>query len=260
MNAPDFQSFQRALGRHLRDPRHTPRPAGVPARRMAVYNELLFNNICGFLDNCFPVSRACLGEKRWRRLNRCFYRDWPSHSPWFREIPREFVRYLSETGIKQPLPPWFAELAHYEWVELAVDIMDCPIPAHDLSGNLLIGHPLLNPTLMNLSYQWPVHKIGSDYQPRKMQPTQLLVYRNADDEVQFVASTPVSARLLALLTRETLSGRAACLRLAAELQHPAPETLVSQGLSLLKQLRQQGIILGTSASAAPAKGLAPGFR
>ena len=247
MNAPDFQDFQRTFGRHLRDPRRNPRPTGVPARRMAVYNELLFNNICGFLDSCFPVSRATLGEKKWRQLNRSFYRDWPSHTPWFREIPREFVRYLSESTIKQPLPVWLAELAHYEWVELAVDIMDCPIPNHDSEGNLLIGQPILNPTLMNLSYQWPVHKIGPDYRPRKPQPTCLLVYRDAQDKVQFVASNPVTARLLELLKNTTFTGRAACLEIARELQHPTPEALVSHGLTMLEQLRQQGIILGTKA-------------
>jgi hypothetical protein len=244
MSAPDFQSFQRAFGRHLRDPQHTPRPTGVPARRMAVYNELLFNNICGFLDSCFPVSRATLGEARWRRLNRTFFRDWPSHTPWFREIPREFVHYLSEAEIKQPLPAWLAELAHYEWVELAVDIMDCPMPAHDDQGHLLIGHPVLNPTLMNLSYQWPVHKIGPGYRPRKRQPTQLLVYRDTDDEVQFVVSNPVTARLLAILASAALTGHAACLRIAEELQHPSPETLVNHGLTMLEQLRDQGVILG----------------
>ena len=244
MSAADFQSFQRAFGRHLRDPQHTPRPTGVPARRMAVYNKLLFNNICGFLDSCFPVSRATLGEARWRRLNRTFFRDWPSHTPWFREIPREFVRYLSEAEIKQPLPAWLAELAHYEWVELAVDIMDCPMPDHDAQGDLLTGHPVLNPTLMNLSYQWPVHRIGPGYRPRKRQPTQLLVYRDTDDEVQFVASNPVTARLLAILATTALTGRAACLRIAEELQHPSPETLVNHGLSMLEQLRDQGVILG----------------
>jgi len=244
MDAPDFQSFQRAFGRHLRDPRHAPRPAGVPARRMAVYNELLFNNICGFLDSCFPVCRATLGEARWRRLNRGFYRDWPNHTPWFREIPREFVRYLNEATVRQPLPAWLAELAHYEWVELAVDTMDVVIPTAKLAGNPLVGYPILNPTLINLSYQWPVHRISPDYRPRKPQATQLLVYRDADDAVQFVASNPVTARLLALLANEHLTGRAACLRIASELQHPAPESLVTHGLAMLEKLRQQGVILG----------------
>ena len=247
MPTPDFQDFQRAFARHIRDPQRAPRPAGVPARRMAVYNELLFNNICGFLDTCFPVCRATLGEKRWRRLNREFFRDWPSHTPWFREIPREFVRYLNETAINLPLPAWFAELAHYEWVELAVDIMDSPAPPHAPDGDLMLGKPVLNPTLMNLSYQWPVHKIGPDYRPRKKQPTQLMVYRNRDDEVQFVASNPVTARLLGLLESENLTGRAACLLIAAELAHPSPEALVSHGRSLLEQFRRQDIVLGIQA-------------
>ena len=99
-----FQEFQRDFGRHLRDPHHAPRPAGLPARRVAAYNELLFNNICGFLDACFPVSRELLGESRWRRLNRTFYRDWPLHTPWFREIPREFVRYLADAEIATARP------------------------------------------------------------------------------------------------------------------------------------------------------------
>ena len=245
MNAPDFQSFQRAFGRHLRDPQHTPRPAGIPARRTRVYTELLFNNICGFLDQCFPVCRQTLGEKRWRRLNRSFYRDWPSHTPWFREIPREFVRYLNEGTITQPLPAWLNEMAHYEWIELAVDIMDCPIPEHDSTGNLLTGHPQLHPTLMNLNYQWPVHKIGPDYRPRKPQPVQLLVYRDPEDQVQFMRSNPVTARLLTLIASQNLTGRAACLQIAAELQHPAPEALLNHGQAMLEQFRTQGIVLGT---------------
>lgn len=250
MSKTDFQDFQRAFGRHLRDPRQNPRPDGVPARRMAVYNELLFNNICGFLDSCFPVCRATLGEKRWRQLNRSFYRDWPSHTPWFHEIPYELVRYLNETTLKQPLPAWLAELADYEWVELAVDIIDCPTPNHARKGDLLVEQPVLNPTLMNLSYQWPVHKIGPDYRPRKPQPTHLLVYRDDQDKVQFIASNPVTAHLLELLKNSSLTGRTACLQIARELQHPAPEALVSHGLAILEQLRQQGVILGTHLIAA----------
>jgi hypothetical protein len=248
MNAalqPDFQHFQRAFAGHLRDPHHVPRPAGVPARRMAVYSELLFNNICGFVDACFPVSRAILGEKRWRRLCRTFYRDWPLHTPWFREIPREFARYLAEADIRQPLPAWLAELAHYEWAELAVDVMDCAIPAHDPAGDLLARPVALNPALLNLAYAWPVHRIGPDYWPRKPQPTHLVVYRDADDHVQFSAINAVTARLLTLLAAAPTTGEAAIRQIAAELQHPAPEQLLAHGAALLDDLRRQGIVLGS---------------
>lgn len=239
-----FQTFQRAFGRHLRDPQHTPRPAGVPARRMAIYNELLFNNLCGFLDPCFPVCRALLGESRWRRLCRTFYRDWPSHTPWFREIPREFARYLAAGGISQRLPAWLAELAHYEWAELAIDVMDCTIPAHDPAGDLLAGPVALNPALLNLAYAWPVHRIGPDYRPRKAQSTHLAVYRDADDAVQFSAINAVTARLLALLAAAPTTGETAIRQIAAELQHPAPDQLLAHGAALLDDLRRQGIVLG----------------
>jgi len=243
--APDFQDFQRSFAAHLRDPQHAPRPPGVPARRMAVYNELLFNNICGFIDRCFPVSQAILGEKRWRRLCRSFYRDWPLHTPWFREIPREFVRYLAEADIHQPLPIWLAELAHYEWAELAVDIIDAPRPAHDLAGDLLRNPVALNPALLNLAYTRPVHRISPDYRPRKPQPTYLAVYRDANDKVQFSQINAVTSRLLTLLAAAPTTGETAIRQIATELQHPAPEQLLTHGAALLDDLRRQGIVLGS---------------
>ena len=241
-----FQEFQRDFGRHLRDPHHAPRPAGLPARRVAAYNELLFNNICGFLDACFPVSRELLGEPRWRRLNRTFYRDWPLHTPWFREIPREFVRYLADAEIATARPRWLAELAHYEWAELAVDIMDAPLPEHDPTGDLMLGRPVLNPARLDLSYNWPVHRIGTDYRPRRPQATQLVVYRDADLAVQFTEINPVTAHLLALLAPGQLTGEAALTQIATALQHPDPAQVLAFGRDLLKDLHRQGIILGSA--------------
>lgn len=241
-----FQEFQRDFGRHLRDPHHAPRPAGVPARRMAAYNELLFNNLCGFLDACFPVCRDLLGERRWRRLNRTFYRDWPLHTPWFREIPREFVRYLAEAPIATARPRWLAELAHYEWAELAVDIMDAPIPAHDPAGDLMLGRPVLNPARLDLGYAWPVHRIGPGYRPRQPRATQLVVYRDAELAVQFTEINPVTAHLLTLLADTRLSGEAALTQVATALQHPDPGQVLAFGQTLLTDLRRQGIILGSA--------------
>ena len=241
-----FQEFQRDFGRHLRDPHHAPRPAGLPARRVAAYNELLFNNICGFLDACFPVSRELLGESRWRRLNRTFYRDWPLHTPWFREIPREFVRYLVDAEIATIRPRWLAELAHYEWAELAVDIMDAPLPDHDPTGDLMSGRPVLNPARLDLSYNWPVHRIGTDYRPRRPQATQLVVYRDAELAVQFTEINPVTAHLLALLAPGQLTGEAALTQIATALQHPDPAQLLAFGRDLLNDLHRQGIILGSA--------------
>lgn len=243
----DFQDFQRAFARHVRDPQHTPRPAGVSARRMAVYNELLFNNLCSFLDACFPLCRQLLGESRWRRLNRCFYRDWPLDTPWFREIPREFVRYLQEAGRLPPQPRWFAELAHYEWVELAVDTMQVAVPAHDPAGDLLARPIVLNPAHLLLAYAWPVHRIALTYRPRRPLATHLLVYRNAAEQVAFVELNPLTARLLQHLAAATgETGETVLRQLAACVQGLEPATLLAFGRPLLNDFRAQGIVLGSS--------------
>ncbi len=240
----DFQKFQHEFGRHLCDPHRVPRPAGTPQRRVAVYQELVFNNLCGFVDTCFPVCRSLAGETRWRLLCRTFLRDWPMHTPWFREIPREFVRYLHEAEVRLPLPRWLPELAHYEWAELAVDVIDAPLPRVDPAGDLMDGTVALNPALMNLAYAWPVHLIGQEFRPRKRRPTHLVVYRDADDIVRFSVVTPITGRLIELLASEPTSGRRAILHLANQLKHPDPQKLLGFGAGLLGELQQQGIVLG----------------
>ncbi len=240
----EFQRFQQAFARHLRDPHRAPRPPGVPARGMGVYQELVGNNLQGFIDSAFPVCRAILGDTRWQRLGRRFRRDWPLQTPWFREIPREFVHFLAQTpGVR--LPRWLPELAHYEWVELAADIADAPIPPHDPGGDLRHGTVVLNPVLFNLAYAWPVHRIGPDWRPRRPAATHLLVHRDADDVVRFNETNPVTARLLALLAATPQSGATAARQIAGELQHADPERLIDFAVELLAELRRQGIVLGT---------------
>ncbi len=237
-----LRDFQAAFGRRIRAGAGAPRPAGVPARRMAVYEELLFNNLRGFLDPCFPVCRACLGELRWARLCRRFFREWPSRTSWFREIPRDFVAWLDDARPTR-LPRWFAELARYEWAELAVELMDVGAPAADPAGDLVDGVPLVNPAALALAFEWPVHRIGPVFLPRRTAPVHLRVYRDRQDAVCFIELSPATARLLALLDGAT-SGRTAIERLAGELGRPADPAFVEFGRHNLEALRHSGVIVG----------------
>lgn len=239
--APAFQQFQMAFGRRCRD-RRAARPAGVPARNMKIYEELLFNNLTGFLDACFPVCRALIGDVRWRQANRAFFQQWRSATPLFRDIPHEFIVFLATTKIT--LPAWFRELAHYEWVELAVDTNNTPIPPHDRVGDLMQGMPLINPSLMILCYAWPVHRIGPEYRPRKAVSTHLLVFRNATDEVEFAEVNDFTAGLVQLLAANEETGAAAIQQLADEVPEPFALAVLTYGHQILDNLRHQGIILG----------------
>ena len=46
---PEFKQKLYAFAGHIRDPDNVPPPEGIEERRMAVYRELFFNNVKGFL-------------------------------------------------------------------------------------------------------------------------------------------------------------------------------------------------------------------
>jgi hypothetical protein len=248
---PDFQQTQYRFAAHLRDPARNPAPAEIEDRRMAIYRELFFNNVAQLLGRTFPVLRSILGADRWARLMRDYYSLHRSATPLFLEMPREFLSYLeTERGDVDGDPPFMLELAHYEWVELALSIDErAPDPAAaDAGGDLLEGRPVLNPVHRSLAYRFPVHRLSPGYTPAEApaEPTRLLVYRDLDDEVGFVEINVVTARLLELLADEAIAtGRAALVRIAAELNHPQPATVIEGGRTILEDLRNRQVVLGT---------------
>lgn len=245
---PEFQRYQYDFTAHIRDPGAHPRPPGVEARRMKIYTALLYNNVEGFLLTCFPVLRSILGVRKWSRLVRAFFSTHRSHTPYFRQIPDEFVQFLqNEWDRPEGYPPYLLALAHYEWIELVLSVSNKDSGgAVDASGDLIEGVPVLNPVLANLRYDWPVHRIAPR---RKIMPaeTHLLVFRDAADQVAFTEINAFTARLLTLLASGTLRGRAALEQVAAESRHPDPAVILQAGGALLDDLRARGAILGSAA-------------
>lgn len=245
---PPFQQYQYAFTAHLRDPRTNPRPPGVEARRMKIYTELLYNNVEGFLLACFPVLRQVLGVRKWAQLVRAFFATHHSHTPYFRQIPDEFIQFLQNEWVPSAAyPPYLLALAHYEWIELVLSVSNrSAAHAVDATGDLLKGVPLLNPVLANLRYDWPVHQIAPR---RKAEPVEtfLLVFRDVDDQVQFTVINAFTARLVTLLEAATLTGTAALAQVAEESRHPDPALIQRAGGALLADLRARGVVLGTVA-------------
>lgn len=243
---PEFQRFQYAFTAHLRNPRAKPVPPGLDARRMRIYSRLVYENLDGFLLRCFPVTRDVLGPRRWLRLVRAFLIAHRSRSPLFHQIAGEFIEFLGSKGvIPENYPGFLLELAHYEWVELALSTStDMPDwKTIDPAGNLLEGRPLLNPVLANLCYHWPVHHI----RPRaRIDPakTYLLLFRDADDEIQFSEINAFTARLIDLLALEEHTGHAALEIITTESRHPSPEVVMQGGEKIMIDLQARGALLG----------------
>jgi uncharacterized protein len=248
---PDFQRRQYGLAAHLRDPEKVPPPPGMETRRLALYRELLYNNVEGFLQKAFPVLRRITRDDRWHAMAHDFFARHRSRSPLFREIALEFLTYLEqERGVVADDPPFLRELAHYEWVEqeLFFSDVDRTLPVADPDGDLSAGVPVPSPLARVLSYRYPVHRIGPEFQPSAppASPTHLVVYRDRQDRMGFLEINPITRRLLELLQEGTGgTGLQILEQIAAELAHPRPEVVLTGGRELLAELRDRDILLGT---------------
>lgn len=247
MTIPDFRQYQLQFSGHIRNPHGHQRPAGVTAKRMQVYTELIFNNLESSLAACFPVAKKVLGIRLWKKLIRAFLMQHQSRSPIFRKIPEEFLSFLQVT--EQDLPPYLYSLAHYEWMELAISVLDADVGMQqvEINGDLLEATPIFAPALALLSYDYPVHKISQRSRPTKplAQPVHLLIFRDIEDNVRFIEMNPVTARLVDMLKTGEVTGRQALEQVALELGHPHPEAIIQFGLGILASLKQQGAILGS---------------
>lgn len=251
-NLPEFQSAQLAFADHIRNPEVHARPSDIEARRMQIYVNLFFNNVKGFISSAFPVTKSLFAEPDWLALVREFFHKHHSQSPYFLEVSEEFLAFLQQRE-GDDLPDFLLELCHYEWVELALDVADPEPPqaqaldpqAEDLQKLVL------NPAMMVLSYAYPVHQIGPDFQPRTppAEPTHLVVYRTAKLRVRFFESNAVTHRLLGLLAEHSFTGAVEILHdeLSQVGRDLSLSQLQQQARGIVVRLEAAGIILGTAA-------------
>jgi len=252
VKAPEeLASLQTSFAAHIRDPESVAAPEGIEDRRMGIYRELFFNNIRNFLSSNFPVLRTLFDEQGWEKLCRDFYSNFRCHTPLFPEIPREFLRYLQDHGESRlDERPFMLELAHYEWVELALEHDEAEIEDIDADpdGDLMNRIPVLSPLAWPLSYQYPVQRIRVDYQPRSAPatPTHLLVWRQQDFSIKFMQLNEISLLLLQKMKEQpALTGLELLTEIAGEINHPNPAVVLEGGKVLLDELRKKQVILGT---------------
>lgn len=253
---PELQGMQRAFTAHIRNPAQVEMPPGIESRRMKIYNDLIYNNIEGFLSGGFPVTRSLYRDEDWHHLVRTFISLYRCQSPYFLEISQEFINFVMQEHQLSPVdPPFLLELVHYEWVELALDVAEEEYPelATELAADPLGNIPVLSPLAWSLSYRYPVHTLGPGIEPDAppAQPTYLVVYRNRTDDVKFLEINAATARLLELVRNngevqagEFHTGQELLQLLALEMNADSITSVVEFGATMLRQFLELGILAG----------------
>jgi len=247
-NVFSFQEKQAAFTDYLRNPQVCPVPEGVIPERIDIHRELMFNNISSFLETSFPILRSIIEDNAWKELCQDYFLVHHSRTPYFSEIPEEFLSYLQEERVTRADDhPFILELAHYEWVEmaLAISLDEQPKVNDQLIQESLTTEIALSPLAWPLAYQYPVHLISSTFKPQcpPEAATFLLVYRDSDLEVNFIEMTPLTFRLLQLLQQQSVWLLDDCLKgLAREFVNFKPGVIYNGGLEILQDLAARGIV------------------
>ena len=248
---PLFKKTQYEFAAHIRNPELNPRPSDVEARRMNIYTELFFNNVEDFISNTYPVLKEITPENEWQDMMRDYFSKHLSHTPLFPEMPREFLKYLENERNNSNDPSFIYELAHYEWIELALLTSDLDEDINwdkiDIDGDILNNPPILSPLAWPLTYQYPVQQICEDFIPEEPSetPVYLLVYRDKDDEVHFMELNPVTAMLIQLMTdNKELTTKQILENIAEQMNHPDPNIVIEGGMQIMRDLKNRNVILG----------------
>lgn len=247
-----FKEKQYAFAAHIRDPENVAAPEGIEARRMAVYRELFFNNLFSLLGTFFPVLRKIHGDAQWRRFVRGFMQHHQARTPYFLQLPEEFLGYLqNEFESSADDYPFLLELAHYEYAELALAVSEeeTDMAGVDPNGDLLANVPVKSALAWSFAYHFPVHRISPKWLPEEPgeQPVYLALYRDSEGEVGFLELNAVTAALLDAIdsNEDQLTGEQLLRALAEKINYPDADALVAHGAEALLEMRQLEILSGT---------------
>lgn len=180
----DFQRIQQRFVEAVTAPEQKDL-VDVEPQRLAVYRRLLKNNIVQFVERAFPVLLSLLSKPRKAALLQQFYSQFRGHSPYFHHIAQSFAEFCQ----KQPeLPAFAADLAYYEWLEVAV--ANAP---EKVAERATLWR--WNSTLQSIVSFYPLDKISPAFQPQQPLPQAqcFVVYRQPHGAIRFSKLSPLTA-------------------------------------------------------------------
>lgn len=235
---------QERFTRYLRNPTDVAIPEGLDPRRMRVYQELVYENILSLLSGFFPVMDSLFSENEWRELIAEFIRDFKAETPYFPKLGEEFIFFLSARKAQDSELPFLLELAHYEWMELELYISEAErsmaMPVAQLEGASL----QLSSVAVPLAYHYPVHRISEHFKPLAApeEATYLLIFRDDEEKVRFYELQLLSYQLLMQIQQSPGGTAEEYLQALCPDSHPAPNNFIQQGMALISDFNDLGLL------------------
>lgn len=143
---------------------------GVEARRLALYQELMFNTVAESLQSIYPYTYQFMSAngrdaKIWEALVEDYRRAYPNPSHKLMGAVEHFPEFLSQQEDWLAQYPFLSELALYEWLEMQVlNLPDSHPPMahpHGLPSLDELAHyaPVWNPSRVLQHFEYPIPEL-----------------------------------------------------------------------------------------------------
>ncbi len=168
------------------------------AQREKIYYHLLRANLREVLANVYARVIEHLGAENWAFLLDEFLQQHTATTPYFYQLPDEFLSFLWHNRAHYGQWPWLWALAHFEWMELVATVADETLP--EPNAALLRCSPLA----YYCQYDYAVYPLDKEYTAlaQRTHPWQGVVYRNREHGVHWFALEPWTALLLQTILQQ----------------------------------------------------------
>ena len=166
---------------------------GLPQDRLNVYIRLIRNNIHSFIDRCYTETLQYFDSEEWGRLKEGFIRDARAQTPYFQEIPGEFLQYCQSL----PLSDGILALMDFEYTQLLAEVAQISdIPNIRYLNDIKYT---LSPTAFIRRYRYDVIDSLQEID------WGLLIWRDSEDNVMYQTLDDFEAMLLEMMNSSTIS-------------------------------------------------------
>jgi hypothetical protein len=203
-------AFQETLARAVRQG-SADADANTPldAERLAVYARLVRNNINGFIQRCYPQAARYADPEQWAAAKEAFVAEGSAHSPYFQDIPGEFLAFCRQGRAAFRLPEHILQLMRFEHSQLVAEIAATPPnAAFEWDEDTPF---VLSPVAGIADYPFNVCADEPDFQAA---PTTVAVWQDAGGSVYHSPLDEIDRILLQAAAQSPLSQAQICESLA----------------------------------------------
>jgi hypothetical protein len=253
------------------------RLSGFQRKQLSLYESLLKNTVEETLSTFFPFCKSVLGAQ-WAALAEQYRRTYPNRSYLLYQCAKDFPEFISTQKNLCADLPFLPELALFEWLEVAVENAPhqaLPASFQDDIPNTLAElsayQPIWNPDADLRTWQYPIPTIiealsqleaGGVWEPMALnqslplsQPITLFIYRDSTTyRARFFELNALTGSLIQLSAPNKRSYHDLFCQLKEtfpSLANVPMDSLMAQGLGLIKTCYQENMIVGSCPYATP---------